>query len=113
MDKGRVFELALGPDGESLVSNFIRIYESKGSNLADPCSDAMKWSEFPFEFDSAKADLSVCDVGASKWEQGIHVDVNKCREMGMAHRFVDALENGVDLLLDKVPVFDVTPTYSR
>ncbi len=108
VDKGRVFELALGPDGESLVSNFICVYESKGSSLADPSGDAMKWSEFPFEFDSAKADLSVCDVRASKWERGIHVDINKCREMGMAHRFVEALENGVDLLLDKVPVFDIT-----
>ena len=40
VDKGRVFELALGPDGESLVSNFICVYESKGSSLADPYGDA-------------------------------------------------------------------------
>jgi hypothetical protein len=107
-DKGRIFELVLGPDGESLVSNYVKLAEHVGANMADPYGRAMQWSKFPFEFDKAQVDLNTCDVGASRWDAGIHVDIGRCRELGMSQRFVDALDNGVDLLLDKVPLFDIT-----
>jgi hypothetical protein len=84
-DKGRIiFELVLGPDEESLVSNYMRLAEHVGANMADPYGRAMQWSKFPFESDKAQVDLNTCDAGASRWDAGIHVDVGRCRELGMS-----------------------------
>ncbi len=48
------------------------------------------------------------DVGAGDWPNGISVNTDKCRELGMKERFANVLASGSDLLLKSVPVFDST-----
>ena len=63
--------------------------------------------KFPFEFQSAEAPVNDLPE-ASSWDKGIRVDTTRCRQLGMSDCFASMLEHGTDLLLERLPEFDIS-----
>ncbi len=102
-----IWSLQLGDNKDDLKSVLVGEVQNTSAHMADSWGNFSEWSRFQFNFDSANEcvnDLPDRDA----WPEGIRVDIQACREMGMESRFLDMLEFGSDLLLESMPVFDVT-----
>ena len=102
----KIWALHLGDSKDDLKSSLVGEFQPLGS-MANVFGKADEWSRFEFEFDEAEAGINDLPV-ASNWNNGISVDTTRCKALGMRKRFVDMLDNGTDLLLDKMPLFDVS-----
>ncbi len=102
-----LWSLQLGDSKDELRSVLVGHVDTKDSTMANQWNLADSWTREKFEFSPANECIN--DLHASHhWDKGIRVNVNQCREWGMREHFVDLLTNGSDLLLDSLPVFDVS-----
>ena len=76
-------------------------------HMASHYVDPLRWASFPFHMSPSSPSVLSCLARAPSWESGYRVNVDECVAMGMSNRWVDTMRNGVDLMLDRLPIFDI------
>ena len=107
VDEGKLFWLGLGKNKDELKTVLVGDLEVGGRPMSDIWGTASKWAEQEFAFDPATVDFCKLGGEAHAWDSGHYVDLQRCREMGFSERWLNVLR-GVDLMMDRVPMFDVS-----
>jgi len=80
-----MWSLELGSHRDELKSVLVGEVEPASAHMADSWGNYSDWSKFQFEFSPAD-DCIKSLPEASTWPEGIKVDIQACREMGMDDR---------------------------
>ena len=76
---------------------------SKGDWLSELFVARDGWAQHDFSISESSVNLEGSVPVAEKWEHGIKLNLDKCKELGMSNHWVDIFENGTDLMLEKLP----------